>query len=147
MTLEAVPNGGGWLYQAAVCTTSAWCGQRRAIRLSLRSPRLLVSGFCNGRTLCHHGSFCKRKMGGTGCTTHTFSPLRHSGDILLAAVVRWGKASVTQIGASEMVKMVGRGRVCKVTGESKVSSVSQCWNTVWCGMVFGRAVHLGVSTC
>jgi len=66
---------------------------------------------------------------------------------LLAAVVRWGEASVTQIGGSEMVEMVGRARVCKVTGESKVSSVSQCWNAVWCGMVFERAVHLGVSTC
>jgi len=58
-----------------------------------------------------------------------------------------GEASVTQIGGSEMVEMVGRARVCKVTGESKVSSVSQCWNAVWFGMAFGWAVHLGVSTC
>lgn len=147
MTLEAVPNGGGWLYQAAVCTTSACCGQRRAIRLSLRGLRLLVSGFWNGRTLCHHGSFCKRKMGGTGCTTHTLSLPCVTVGIFAGCGCAMGEASVTQIGGSEMVEMVGRGRVCKVTGESKVSSVSQCWNAVWFGMAFGWAVHLGVSTC
>lgn len=46
-----------------------------------------------------------------------------------------------------MIEMVGRGRVCKVTGESKVSSVSQCWNALWYDMAFERAVHLVVSTC
>ena len=77
---------------------------------------------------------------------HTFSPLRHSGDLCWLRLCD-GEASVTQIGGSETVEMVGRGRVCKVTGESKVSSVSQCWNAVWFGMAFGRAVRLGVSTC
>lgn len=93
------------------------------------------------------GAFCKRKMGGTGCTTHTLSLPCVTVGIFAGCGCAMGEASVTQIGGSEMVEMVGRARVCKVTGESKVSSVSQCWNAVWFGMAFGWAVHLGVSTC
>lgn len=93
------------------------------------------------------GAFASERWAGPVVPHTHFLSFASQWGSLLAAVVRWGEASVTQIGGSEMVEMVGRGRVCKVTGESKVSSVSQCWNAVWCGMAFGRAVHLGVSTC
>ena len=92
------------------------------------------------------GAFASERWAGP-VVLHTLSLPCVTVGIFAGCGCAMGEASVTQIGGSEMVEMVGWARVCKVTGESKVSSVCQCWNAVWCGMVFGRAVYLVVSTC